>query len=90
MYSPPYNRLEDRAELIAFLRANNFPLLVTGLGGNLHASHLPAMIREEGEREMDLVARRGRAAGVVRHLVRPLRQRVRRFCRRPQREEQAH
>ena len=50
MYSPPYNRLEDRAELIAFLRANNFPLLVTGLGGNLHASHLPAMIHEEGER----------------------------------------
>jgi len=50
MYSPPYNRLEDRAELIAFLRANNFPLLVTGLGGSLHASHLPAMIHEEGER----------------------------------------
>ena len=50
MYSPPYNRLEDRAELIAFLRANNFPVLVTGLGGNLHASHLPAMIHEDGER----------------------------------------
>src|SRR5437867_13300126 len=50
MYSPPYNRLEDRAELIAFLRANNFPVLVTGLGGSLHASHLPAMIHEEGER----------------------------------------
>ena len=50
MYSPPYNRLEDRAELIAFLRANNFPLLVTGLGGSLHASHLPAMIHEEAER----------------------------------------
>jgi transcriptional regulator len=49
MYSPPYNRLEDRAELIAFLRANNFPVLVTGLGGALHASHLPAMIHEEGE-----------------------------------------
>src|SRR6267142_3939073 len=50
MYSPPYNRLADRAELIAFLRANNFPLLVTGLGGSLHASHLPAMIHEDGER----------------------------------------
>jgi len=50
MYSPPYNRLEDRAELIAFMRANNFPVLVTGLGGTLQASHLPSMIHEEGER----------------------------------------
>jgi transcriptional regulator len=50
MYSPPYNRIEDRAEVIAFMRANNFPVLVTGLGGTLHASHLPAMIHEEGER----------------------------------------
>jgi len=50
MYSPPYNRLEDRAELIAFLLTNNFPVLVTGLGGSLQASHLPAMIHEEGER----------------------------------------
>ena len=49
MYSPPYNRLEDRAELLAFLRQNNFPVLVTGLGGHLHASHLPAMVHEEGE-----------------------------------------
>jgi len=44
MYSPSYNRLEDRAELLAFMRANNFPVLVTGTGGALHASHLPVMI----------------------------------------------
>ncbi len=50
MYSPPYNRLEDRRELIEFLRANNFPVLVTGTGGALHGSHLPATIHEEGER----------------------------------------
>jgi transcriptional regulator len=49
MYSPPYNRLEDRAELLAFTRQNNFPVLVTGLGGALHASHLPAMVHEAGE-----------------------------------------
>ena len=48
MYSPPYNRVEDRAEVIAFMRANNFPVLITGLGGALHASHLPAMIHEHG------------------------------------------
>jgi transcriptional regulator len=41
--------VEDRAELLAFMRAHNFPALVTGLGGTLHATHLPAMVREEGE-----------------------------------------
>jgi transcriptional regulator len=49
MYSPPYNRIEDRAELVRFMNANNFPVLVTGLGGALHASHLPAMVHQEGE-----------------------------------------
>ena len=47
MYSPSYNRVEDRAELVAFMRAHNFPLLVTGTGGVLHASHLPALIHEK-------------------------------------------
>ena len=46
MYSPAYNRIEDRAELLAFLRANNFALLVTGTGGALHASHLPVIVEE--------------------------------------------
>ena len=49
MYSPPYNRLESRAELLVFLRANNFPVLVTGTGGTLHASHLPVTLHEQGE-----------------------------------------
>jgi transcriptional regulator len=49
MYSPPYNRVEDRAELVRFMSENNFPVLVSGLGGALHASHLPAMIHQEGE-----------------------------------------
>ena len=50
MYSPPYNRLEDRAELIEFMRANSFVLLVTGTGGALHASHLPAQVSLEGDK----------------------------------------
>ncbi|HYG55251.1 MAG TPA: FMN-binding negative transcriptional regulator [Burkholderiales bacterium] len=49
MYSPPYNRIEARAELIEFMRANNFPLLVTGTGGVLQGSHLPAMVSEKNE-----------------------------------------
>ena len=50
MYSPDYNRVEDRPELLAFLRANNFPVLVTGTGGVLHGSHLPVTIHEDGPR----------------------------------------
>ena len=48
MYSPSYNRLDNRTELLEFLRANNFPALVTGTGGVLHASHLPVTIHEDG------------------------------------------
>jgi transcriptional regulator len=47
MYSPPYNQIEKRAELLEFMRANNFPLLVTGTGGALQGSHLPAMVQEK-------------------------------------------
>ena len=49
MYSPPYNRLEDRKQLVEFMRANSFAVLVTGTGGTLHASHLPVQVRLEGE-----------------------------------------
>jgi transcriptional regulator len=47
MYSPPYNQLEKRTELLEFMRAHNFALLVTGTGGMLHGSHLPVMVREQ-------------------------------------------
>jgi transcriptional regulator len=48
MYAPSYNRVEDRDEILAFMRANSFVVLVTGTGGALHASHLPATIHERG------------------------------------------
>jgi transcriptional regulator len=54
MYSPTYNRNEDRAELLAFMRANSFAVLVTGTGGTLHASHLPVMVREERQFVLDM------------------------------------
>ena len=50
MYSPSYNRIEDRPELLAFMREHNFPILVTGTGGVLHASHLPVTVHEDGAR----------------------------------------
>jgi len=48
MYSPSYNQVQDRIELLQFMRAHNFPILVTGTGGALHASHLPITAHEEG------------------------------------------
>jgi transcriptional regulator len=50
MYSPAYNQLENRAELIEFMRANSFVVLVTGTGGTLHASHLPVQVMLDGEK----------------------------------------
>jgi transcriptional regulator len=47
MYSPPYNQIENRGEVLGFMRANNFVLLVTGTGGTLHGSHLPVMVHEK-------------------------------------------
>lgn len=49
MYSPAYNRIDDRAELLAFLREHSFALLVTGTGGALQASHLPVLVEQRDE-----------------------------------------
>jgi transcriptional regulator len=46
MYSPPYNRVEERRELVDFMRANNFPLLVTATDGVPQASHLPVTVAD--------------------------------------------
>ncbi len=46
MYSPPYNRVEDRRELVEFMRRNSFALLVTATGGVPQASHLPVIIAD--------------------------------------------
>ncbi len=46
MYSPPYNRIEDRKELLEFMRANSFALLVTATGGTPLASHLPVTVAD--------------------------------------------
>ena len=55
MYSPSYNQNENHAEVLEFMRANNFALLVTGTDGVLHGSHLPVMVQErEGRVVLDM------------------------------------
>jgi transcriptional regulator len=46
MYSPPYNRMEERRELLDFMRANSFAILVTATGGTPIASHLPVVVAD--------------------------------------------
>jgi transcriptional regulator len=46
MYSPAYNRVEDRRELVEFMRANSFALLVTATGGTPLGSHLPVTVAD--------------------------------------------
>jgi transcriptional regulator len=50
VYIPNQYRMEDRGELVAFMRANPFALVVSGTGGAPLATHLPLTIAEEGER----------------------------------------
>lgn len=48
MYSPPYNQVENRAEVLEFMRANNFAVVATATGGEPRASHLPVLVEERG------------------------------------------
>jgi transcriptional regulator len=54
MYSPPYNQIENRAEVVDFMRANSFALLVTATGGTPRASHLPVLVEENGSVALDM------------------------------------
>ena len=47
MYIPPFNRVEDRQSINAFIQAHGFATLVTNAGGKIWASHLPVLFDEE-------------------------------------------
>ena len=49
MYIPEFNRQEDRAVTIAFMRANPFAILVSNVGGIPFATHLPLLVDEAGD-----------------------------------------
>ena len=59
MYSPNYNQIENRTEILGFMRANNFAVVITANaeGGGLQptASHLPVLVEERGA-ELVIVA----------------------------------
>ena len=49
MYIPEFNREEDRATILAFMRANPFAILVSNVEGVPFATHLPLLIDEKGD-----------------------------------------
>lgn len=49
MYSTPFNRVEDRDTLVAFMRGHPFATLVTQREGRMQGSHLPFHVEVEGE-----------------------------------------
>ena len=49
MYIPEFNRQEDRATILAFMRANPFAILVSNVDGVPFATHLPLLIEEAGD-----------------------------------------
>ena len=46
MYIPEFNRVEDRAVALAFMRSNPFAVLISTVEGVPFASHLPILARE--------------------------------------------
>jgi transcriptional regulator len=50
MYVPKINQLEDRAALLAYMRAYSFAALATAGPAGLTATHLPFVVEEEGGR----------------------------------------
>jgi len=46
MYIPEFNRVRDRAEIISFVRANPFAILVSPSDSGPFATHIPILARE--------------------------------------------
>lgn len=49
MYIPEFNREEDRATILAFMRANPFAILVSNIDSVPFATHLPLLIEDAGD-----------------------------------------
>jgi len=61
MYIPAHFEVEDRAELIRFMRLYNFAAVVTSHEGELTATHIPLVVRED-ESGVSLVGHVARAS----------------------------
>jgi transcriptional regulator len=60
MYLPSYFAVEDRRELLAFMRQYPFASITTAHNGHLTATHAPLAVRERGQ-ELSLIGHFARA-----------------------------
>jgi transcriptional regulator len=49
VYIPEFNRQEDRATILSFMRANPFAILVSTVEGVPFATHLPVLVEDAGD-----------------------------------------
>lgn len=61
MYIPKHYREEDRNTILAFLRQNNFPALVSFDGEKLVATHTPTEVVEDEHRKLTIYGHLSRA-----------------------------
>lgn len=61
MHIPKYYREEDRTKIIEFLKANNFPVLVSHDGEKLVATHLPTETIENADGSLTILGHMSRA-----------------------------
>jgi transcriptional regulator len=52
MYIPEFNRVEDHEAAVAFMRTNPFVILISNTDAGPFATHLPVVVRGEGERTL--------------------------------------
>lgn len=69
MYIPPFNRVEDRQAINAFVHAHGFATLITDNGGKPWASHLPVLLGESADGPGALRSHMARANEQWRHLA---------------------
>ena len=60
MYVPSHNRMQDRAQLLAFMRQYSFATLVTCAAAGPRATHLPFVVEEGAGESLRLVAHMAR------------------------------
>jgi transcriptional regulator len=61
MHIPKYYREEDRTKITEFLKANNFPVLVSHDGEKLVATHLPTETIENADGSLTILGHMSRA-----------------------------
>lgn len=61
MHIPKYYREEDRERIVAFLKANSFPALVSRDGEKLAATHLPVEVIENADGSLTILGHMSRA-----------------------------